>query len=141
MSVCTHIVDGPIGRDAGVAIGDAPDHDGRAGAVIRFEGVVRRLEPRAPNEQDERALEALDYQTYDPMTARELHALARSVAEAHGLLSILVLHSRGRVAVGEVSFVLEVMAPHRSEALRAMGDFIDRLKREVPIWKRPVWAG
>jgi len=44
------------------------------------------------------------------------------------------------VAVGEVSFVLIVESAHRAEALAAMADFIDRLKQDVPIWKRAVWA-
>lgn len=158
MIVVAQIVDGPIGAAVEWAV-DAPRPAcGTAGAVIRFEGIVRRLEP-APSAHApaaptapatptvptarstvECALEALDYETYDPMAERELTALARRTAEAHGLLSIMVLHSRGRVAVGEVSFMLEISAPHRAEALRAMSDFIDQLKRDVPIWKRPVWA-
>jgi len=116
-------------------------HDGTIGATLRFEGVVRRAE-RDPEAADvERDLLALDYQTYDPMAQRGLEALAVSVAERHGLRSIVALHSRGRVGVGEVSFVLEVAAPHRVETLAAVADFIDRLKQDVPIWKRAVWAG
>lgn len=106
---------------------------GAAGARVRFEGVVRRLE-------DGRDLAALDYQTYDPMAQAELAALARDVAARRGLAAVVALHSRGPVAVGEVSFVLEVIAAHRAEALAAVAEFIDRLKRDVPIWKRPVWA-
>lgn len=109
---------------------------GLVGAALRFEGIVRRAEP---GEDGERDLVALDYQTYDPMAERELCALARSVAGQHGLLSCIALHSRGRVNVGEASFILLVESPHRAEALAAMADFIDRLKRDVPIWKRPVW--
>lgn len=109
-------------------------------ATLRFEGIVRRAE-RDPEAADaERDLLALDYQTYDPMAQRELEALAASVAERHGLKSIVALHSRGRVRVGEVSFVLEVAAPHRAESLAAVADFIDRLKQDVPIWKWSVWA-
>lgn len=107
--------------------------DGDAGARLRFEGVVRRIE-------EGRALFALDYQTYDPMAQRELESLARGVGGRHGLTSILALHSRGRVGVGETSFVLEVTAPRRAEAFAATAEFIERLKQDVPIWKRPVWA-
>jgi molybdopterin synthase catalytic subunit len=51
-----------------------------------------------------------------------------------------VEHSRGRVAAGECSFRLRVAASHRPEALRAVEEFIDRMKRDVPIWKTPVYA-
>ena len=47
-----------------------------------------------------------------------------------------VAHSVGWVPVGECSFRLEVAAPHRQEAMLAMGEFINRLKQDVPIWKQ-----
>jgi molybdopterin synthase catalytic subunit len=39
---------------------------------------------------------------------------------------------------GQCSFRLQVASAHRAEALAAMTEFIDRLKRDVPIWKSPV---
>ena len=128
---------------------------GRVGARLRFEGIVRRDEPApradmhnqarstidaAPTTVPLRALAALDYQSYDPMAERQLDSLARDVAREYGLLALLALHSRGRVGVGEISFVLTILSAHRAEALAAMAAFIDRLKRDVPIWKSPVWA-
>lgn len=113
---------------------------GCVGATVRFEGIVRGSEPAPAEGGANRDLQALDYQTYDPMAERQLRELAREMAAKHGLGSLIVLHSRGRVGVGEVSFVLIVKSPHRAEALAAMAEFIDRLKQDVPIWKRPVWA-
>jgi molybdopterin synthase catalytic subunit len=145
MSITAIIVDGPVTPEVERAALGARGVDagglrrpGDAGAVVRFEGVVRRLEADQAS-GGERELAALDYQTYDPMAERELSALAGRVAERHGLLSLIVLHSRGRVAVGEVSFVLIVASAHRAEALAASNEFIDQLKRDVPIWKRAVW--
>ena len=121
-AIADHVVVLDVLRDAGAS-----------GAKLRFEGVVRCIEAG-------RGLAALDYLSYDPMAGAELAALARDTAVRHRLHTIVALHSRGRVAVGEVSFILEVTAPHRAETLAAVGEFIDRLKRDVPIWKRPVWA-
>lgn len=113
---------------------------GQVGASLRFEGIVRRREPRAAEGGASSGdLIALDYQTYDPMAERQLLLLGRDVAARHGLLALAALHSRGRVGVGEASFVLIVESAHRAEALAAMADFIDQLKRDVPIWKHPVW--
>src|SRR5208337_5556001 len=69
------------------------------------------------------------------MALRVLEALALEMIETHGLIGIAVEHSRGRVGVGECSFRLQIAAPHRQEALAAMAEFIDRMKRDVPIWK------
>ncbi|MEX0886390.1 MAG: molybdenum cofactor biosynthesis protein MoaE [Phycisphaeraceae bacterium] len=110
-----------------------PWHIDTAGAAIRFEGVVRPTEQGQP-------LVALDYQQYPPMTERELRRLAEQIAQQHGLLGLRVAHSHGRVPVGKVSFRLDVASKHRAEGLAAMDAFINRLKREVPLWKLPVYA-
>jgi molybdopterin synthase catalytic subunit len=117
---------------------------GRVGATLRFEGIVRRDEPSPGTPPSDapilRPICALDYQSYDPMAQKQLAAVAHDIAREFGLLAVVTLHSRGRVGVGEVSFVLMISSSHRSEALAAMTAFIDRLKRDVPIWKNPVWA-
>ncbi len=112
--------------------------DGETGALVRFDGRVRRMERTECG--GERELAALDYEVYEPMASSQLHELAQRVLHAHGLHRVVVLHSRGVVPVGAVSFVLVVESPHRAEALAATVDFIDGLKRDVPIWKQPVWA-
>ncbi|MGH7131778.1 MAG: molybdenum cofactor biosynthesis protein MoaE [Phycisphaerales bacterium] len=121
-----NIVDGPLTRTEIPAIAGA-------GAVLVFEGIARPTE-------DTRPIDALDYQAYEPMASNELTALASDVLTRHGLLAISVTHSRGRVPAGKCSFRLVVWSRHRREAIAAIDDFIDRLKRDVPIWKSPVWT-
>lgn len=104
-----------------------------AGAVVQFEGVVR------PNE-DGRPLIGLDYEQYEPMTRDGLHRLAGEIMVEHGLTAIRVEHSVGHVPNHAVSFRLYVASPHRKASLAGMDSFIDRMKREVPLWKVPVWA-
>jgi molybdopterin synthase catalytic subunit len=129
MSVHIAIVDGPVPATAALA----PTEVGRVGAVLSFDGIVREME-------DGRRLIALDYEAYEPMATRELTAVAEEVVRAHGLIALACWHSRGRVPVGAASLRVVIRAAHRGEALVAMGAFIDRLKRDVPIWKKPVWA-
>ena len=142
MIVSARIVDGTVtpAHEAHAMGAIPPDTEGSVGAMVRFAGIVRALEPSGEPGGSHRELAALDYTTYDPMAQREMESLARDVALEHGLVSIVVVHSRGWVPVGEVSFVLVVCAPHRAETLAAVAGFIDRLKRDVPIWKSPVWA-
>ena len=104
---------------------------GGSGAWVRFEGIVRPDENGA-------VIVALDYEAYEPMASDVLRSLAEDVLARHGLGSIEVEHSRGRVRVGECSFRLTMTAGHRKPALAAMDEFIDRLKRDVPIWKKAV---
>jgi molybdopterin synthase catalytic subunit len=54
---------------------------------------------------------------------------------------VALLHRTGALTVGDVSVVVVVSAPHRSEAFDAARFCIDAIKRSVPIWKRETWAG
>ncbi len=125
MKLAVSVVEGPLAETAPAW---APPG---AGAVVCFEGVARPTEHGEP-------IAALEYEAYEPMAGRELERLAREVMDEFGLLGVFVEHSRGRVAVGERSFRLRVAAPHRKEALAALDRFIDRLKQDVPIWKKAV---
>jgi molybdopterin synthase catalytic subunit len=107
-------------------------HPAGAGAVVTFEGVVR------PTEEGH-ALQGIEYEIYEPMTSRQMHRLAADVFNRFGLVALHVEHSVGYVAVGACSFRLRTAAPHRKEALAAQDAYIDRMKRDVPIWKHPVW--
>jgi len=126
MNVDVTILDGPLP-------GATPRQVEGAGAVLAFEGVVR------PSE-DNRPITGLTYETYDPMAERELARLGEQAIARFALLAVSVTHSRGFVPNLDCSFRLHVAAAHRAEALAAMDWYIDRLKQEVPIWKRAVFA-
>jgi len=126
MSVQVHILEGPLPAEP-TAWDIPPDH----GAMITFEGVVRPTEDGKP-------INALDYEAYEPMASNMLQKLGRGVLEDHRLLGVCVEHSVGRVGVGECSFRLRIASPHRKEALAAMDQFIDLMKRDVPLWKKPA---
>jgi molybdopterin synthase catalytic subunit len=129
MSVSVHIADGPLPPRGAAPPAALPG----AGAVVCFEGIVRELEGQG-------RVSALEYQVYEPMATGMLEWIARDLIARRRLIGVHVEHSRGRVPVGACSFRLVVGAPHRKEALEAMDEFIDRLKRDVPIWKTAVWA-
>ncbi|MFH5802423.1 molybdenum cofactor biosynthesis protein MoaE [Alienimonas sp. DA493] len=115
---------------------DGPDASPGCGAVLTFEGIVRPMEPDGA---ETRPLAALRYEAYEPMTSRELDRLRAACAEEFGA-TLAVEHSVGEVPVGACSFRLRVATPHRAAALACCGAFVDRMKRDVPLWKVPVWA-
>ena len=123
MSTTVHIIDGALGTQAPVLPPAA-----QFGAAIVFDGVVRA-------DEGGRIIRALSYELYEPMASNMLTELGREMLAKHGLVAIVVEHSRGEVPVGQRSFRLTVHALHRAEALAAVGEFIDRMKRDVPIWK------
>lgn len=109
---------------------DAVDGAG-AGGVVSFTGLVR-------DHDGGRAVTALEYEAH-PDAARALTRVAEAVA-ADLPVAVAALHRTGLLAVGDVAVVVAASAPHRGEAFEAARRLIDDLKREVPIWKRQVFA-
>jgi molybdopterin synthase catalytic subunit len=124
------IVDGPVPSASRA-------HEPGAGGVLVFEGFVRDIEPR--DGDPSARIEALNYHAYEPMAQNQVIRIGDELIVKHGLLGLSVIHSRGRVRVGECSIRVVISSRHRKEALAAMDQFIDLLKKDVPIWKEPVW--
>jgi molybdopterin synthase catalytic subunit len=99
------------------------------GACVEFQGIVRELERGE-------SLAGLDYEAYEPMARRLLDRHFAELEAAHPCAAVLFIHRLGWVPVGEASLFIRVLAAHRGEALRFLADAIDRLKTDVPIWKR-----
>jgi len=99
------------------------------GAVVEFHGIVREMEGEMP-------LDGLFYEAYESMAENVLEKHLLELAALHGCTAVIFIHRTGWVPVGEASLYLRVASSHRAEALRFLADSIDRLKLDVPIWKR-----
>lgn len=104
------------------------------GAVIVFTGVVR-------NHDSGRPVEGLRYEAYETMAVGMLEKICAEVRDRFEIGDLAVVHRVGDLAIGEVSVAIAVAAPHRDAAYRASREVIERLKREVPIWKRERYVG
>lgn len=107
----------------------AVTHEG-AGGIVTFTGVVRR-------QSRGHRIDHLEYEAYQAMAEARLAEIARSLEERHQA-RLAILHRVGRLAVGDVAVVIAASAPHRAEAFAACREAIERLKVEVPIWKKEV---
>ena len=102
--------------------------DSDCGAVVEFAGVVRAQEDSAP-------LAGLRYQAYESMALSEMAKILRSLEESYPCHSVEVWHRLGDVPVGEASLLVRIESRHRAEAFGLLAAFMDRLKKDVPIWK------
>jgi MoaE-MoaD fusion protein len=78
----------------------------------------------------------LEYECYESMALRQMEQIGMEIAQAHALGRISIVHRLGRLEIGEASVSVIVTAPHRQAAFQAALEGINRLKREVPIWKK-----
>ena len=102
---------------------------GQIGAWVEFAGVVRGLENGTP-------IAALEYEAYETMALRVMREILEGLARRLACESAWVIHRIGVVPVGETAIWIGVGATHRETALGLVAEFMNRLKQDVPIWKR-----
>jgi molybdopterin synthase catalytic subunit len=123
------LADGPLDAAAAVARVASPAR----GAVVTFLGTVR-------DHHQGRPVDHLVYDAYRPMAEATLARIVGDLEAAHRGLAAVIVHRLGEVPAGEPSVVIAVASPHRAAAWEASRTALERLKTEVPIWKREHYA-
>jgi molybdopterin synthase catalytic subunit len=83
----------------------------------------------------------LEYEAYAEHVNQKLNEICSEASERWPVMSMVVEHRVGDVAVGEASVAVAVATAHRADAFDAARYVIDELKKRVPIWKREHWPG
>jgi molybdopterin synthase catalytic subunit len=122
------IVDGPIDADE---VRQRVEHPGN-GAICVFYGVVR------DHALSGKATRFLDYEAFAEMAVAKMAQIADEMRRRWGIEHVAMTHRVGRLAIGEASVVIAVGTPHRKLAFEACEYAIDRLKVEVPVWKKEI---
>ena len=78
----------------------------------------------------------LSYEAWNDLAETRLVEIAEEVFATWPARRVALLHRTGDLAVGEASVVVAVSAPHRADAFEACRHGIERLKEDVPIWKK-----
>jgi molybdopterin converting factor subunit 1 len=99
------------------------------GAVVTFTGTTR-------DHNEGAQVLSLRYEAYTEMAQRVMCGLFEEAIKRFPITRARVAHRLGEVPVGEASIVVVVASPHRGPAFEACRFLMDRVKNEVPIWKR-----
>ena len=103
----------------------------RAGAIATFTGRVRTKD----GEEDPETLE-LTFEKYEGVADERMRTIEDELMERDGVQEVALFHRTGTLESGEDIVFVVVLAGHREEAFETVSDGIDRLKDEVPIFKR-----
>jgi molybdopterin synthase catalytic subunit len=103
--------------------------DPKAGGTVLFIGTVR-------DNSDAGDVDRIIYDAYLPMAEKRMAEIEEEVARMWPVRKFAAQHRVGELRVGEVSVVVAVSAPHRAEAFEACRHAIERIKHDVPIWKK-----
>ena len=102
------------------------------GAAVVFVGTVR-------DDNRGRGVTALEYEAYEEMAIERMEQEAARILERMPGVRLAGRHRTGRLAPGEVSLVVAAGAPHREDAFEACRDMLERIKHDVPIFKKEYY--
>lgn len=105
----------------------------RAGAIATFTGRVR-----AKDDEDDDRTEFLEFERYDSVAAEKMATIREELEARDGVYEVRLHHKTGVVEAGEDIVFVVVLAGHREEAFQTVRDGINRLKDEVPLFKKEV---
>lgn len=121
------ISDDPLDLAAHIAAVSGPT----AGGIATFVGTVRDHDPGARGE-----VTLLEYSAH-PDAERILGDIAAScLAETDADCTVAVTHRVGRLEVGDLAVVVAVSSAHRASAFEVCRALIERIKTDLPIWKK-----
>jgi molybdopterin synthase catalytic subunit len=103
-------------------------HPGAGGTVL-FSGTVRDHSAAG-------SVTGLEYEAWEEMAQARMRSIGREILERWPICRVAVLHRTGPLDVGEISVLVCCSAPHRAEAFDAARHGIERIKQDVPIWKK-----
>ena len=120
---------GPI--DPIALLGDFSRSVDGVGAIVSFTGVVR----------GEGGVAELWLDHHPTLTEQSISFVAEEARKRFALQALVIVHRVGGVAPGEPIVFVAAAASHRREAFDAVDHVMDRLKTDVPFWKRETGSG
>lgn len=103
--------------------------DPAAGGTCVFLGTVR-------DHSEAGDVTGLTYEAWEELALARLRELGGELFATWPLARVALWHRTGELGIGEVSVIVACSAAHRAEAFEACRHGIERLKGDVPIWKK-----
>ncbi|WP_100656965.1 molybdenum cofactor biosynthesis protein MoaE [Alteromonas flava] len=102
---------------------------GGCGAIVTFTGVARDYSP-------EQQIQAIELEHYPGMTEASLESLAVSATQRFAVEKLMLIHRVGLIHAHEQIVFVGTASPHRKAAFDCAQFVMDRLKTDVPLWKK-----
>ena len=101
----------------------------KAGAIGTFTGIVRNM-------TGEICTEFLEFEAHGELARKKMDEICTQLKEKPGIVDVLIHHKTGIIPKGDDIVYIAVAAGHREELFPVLREAIERLKAEVPIWKK-----
>ncbi len=100
-----------------------------SGGIATFTGIVRRINNNVETT-------AIDFEKYDGVADRAIEKICFDMKQKENIIDVLIHHKTGLIRSGEDIVYIVVAAAHRQELFQTLVDSLERIKEDVPIWKK-----
>jgi molybdopterin synthase catalytic subunit len=125
-------IEGPISGEFIAGIIHLHKLNTTIGAHSIFLGQVRN------DEADGSRVAAIEYTTHAEMALEKLREIQEALFEKYQMSGLNIFHSLGKVRAGEICFFVLAVSKHRSEAIAACSEAVERVKSELPVWGKLI---
>ena len=103
----------------------------KAGAIGTFTGIVREY-------TEDVQTQVLDFESHEQMAKESIERICTELKQKDGIMDVVIHHKTGKVEPGEDIVYIVVASSHRVQLFPVLSEAIERVKSEVPIWKKEV---
>ena len=104
----------------------------RAGAMATFVGIVRE----DPVESSSSKVRYLEYEAFEEVATQKLQELRDDLTKREGIVDVSIHHVVDRLVVGDESLIIAVIGTRRRFVFSVLEEAVERVKKEIPIWKK-----
>jgi molybdopterin synthase catalytic subunit len=102
------------------------------GATVCFIGSVREKGLK------ENKVLRLEYEAYDEEAKAKLEEIRKDLLKRNGIIDVSIHHVIDSLKVGEEALYVVVAGIHRKDVFPVLEEAVERVKKDVPIWKKEV---
>ncbi|MBW6517273.1 MAG: molybdopterin synthase [ANME-2 cluster archaeon] len=103
----------------------------KAGAIGTFTGIVREMTGDVQTE-------TLEFEQYESLARESIEKISTELKEKDGIMDVVIHHKTGKIRPGEDIVYIVVASSHRTQLFPVLSEAIERVKSEVPIWKKEM---
>lgn len=108
--------------------------DDACGGQDYFLGTVR-------DHNEGKKVTSLEYQCYQKMCEQLLKKFAQEAIETFGVKRVYLVHRFGHLQLKDIAVLVATASAHRDESFKATRFLIEKIKHELPVWKKEHYVG
>jgi len=89
---------------------------------------------------DDKTVIAIEYTAYEEMVAPIMYQIREAIFAKYQLTCMHIYHSLGKVDSGDICLFVFTSSAHRAMAIDACEEVVERIKKELPIWGKELFA-